>query len=121
MSRDGDNGRDSAPPSAPPLDPNSLPVLSIQPTVGPDWPMSGLGPIQTLLEGLPDPDTLDKGAWIAVFPGPHTRRRKGLVSRLFTPRTAEHVHLAVRCTALLARGYVRICADEHGTAFGQAP
>jgi len=113
--------RDSAPPSAPPLDPTALPQVSIHPSVGSDWPASGLGPILVLLEGLPDPQSVGKGAWIAVFPGPSAPRRKGIVSRLFTPRTTEHLHLAVRCTALLARGYVRICADEHGTAFGQAP
>jgi hypothetical protein len=113
--------RDSAPPSAPPLDPSALPQVSIHPSVGSDWPPSGLGPIQVLLEGLPEPESVGQGGWIAVYPGPAVRRRKGIVSRLFTPRTHEHVHLAVRCTALLARGYVRVCADDNGTAFGQAP
>ena len=116
-----DSERPSSPAPSPPLDPSASPALSIHPSVGPDWPPSGLGPIPVLLERLPDPASMDKGAWLAVFPGPAVARRKGIVSRLFTPRTTEHVHLAVRCTALLARGYVRVCADEHGTAFGQAP
>jgi hypothetical protein len=107
-------------PSVPPLEPEASPTLSIHPSIGPDWPASGLGSIESLFEGLPDPKTLDPGVWIAVFPGAPTRKR-GIVSRLLTPRTAEHVHLAVRCTALLARGYVRVCADEQGTAFGQVP
>jgi hypothetical protein len=107
-------------PSAPPLDPGARPSISIHPNIGPEWPASGLGSIETLLEGLPEPASLEQGAWIAVFPGAPARKR-GLVSRLLTPRGAEHVHLAVRCTALLARGYVRVCADEHGTAYGQVP
>jgi hypothetical protein len=106
--------------SVPPLDPRARASVTIHPSVGPDWPASGLGSVQVLLEGLPDPGNVGKGAWIAVFPGAPARKR-GLVSRLLTPRTAQHVHLAVRCTALLARGYVHVCADEHGTAFGQAP
>jgi hypothetical protein len=116
-----DSRHPSAPPSSPPLDPSALPAVSIHPSVGPEWPASGLGPIQVLLEGLPDPESVGTGAWIAVYPGPPASRRKGIVSRLFTPRTLEHVHLAVRCTALLARGYVRVCADDQGTAFGRAP
>jgi hypothetical protein len=121
MTERSDSQRPSSPPPSPPLDPDALPAVAIHPSVGPEWPASGLGPIHVLLEGLPDPGSVGKGAWIAVFPGPPAPRRKGIVSRLFTPRTMEHVHLAVRCTALLARGYVRVCADEQGTAFGQAP
>jgi|SoiMethySBSTD1v2_1073268.scaffolds.fasta_scaffold55059_2 hypothetical protein len=116
----GEKPTETAAPSTPPLDPGARASLSIHPNVGADWPASGLGPLEILCEGLPDPSTLDKGAWIAVFPGAPARKR-GLVSRLLTPRTAPHVHLAIRCTALLARGYVRVCADEHGTAFGQVP
>jgi hypothetical protein len=121
MTEASDTRHPSSPPAAPPLEPNASPSVTIHPSVGPDWPASGLGPIQVLLEGLPDPESIGKDAWIAVYPGPPASRRKGIVSRLFTPKSADHVHLAVRCTALLARGYVRVCADEHGTAFGQAP
>lgn len=66
---------------------------------------------------LPDPGTLGPGSWIALGSGPAAPRR--LFGLLGARRSG--ISLAVRCTALLARGYTDICADESGTAFGRVP
>lgn len=103
----------------PPLEPQASVGIQVHPAVGDDWPANGLGPVEPLAAQLPDPARLAPGTWVAISAG-RTARAWGLVGRLLGRRPA-HVHLAVRCTALLARGYSHVCADEADTAYGQAP
>jgi hypothetical protein len=95
-------------------------TTSIEPEVGDGWPAHGLGPVSEILALLPDPAELQPGAWIAVGSGSHDQR--GLLSRLFGSQAPRaRVHLAVRCTALLIRGYTAIAADDAGIAYGRVP
>ena len=85
------------------------------PTV--DRTSDGSGAVSELT--LEEIKALDAGSWVAVSAGsplPAT----GL-GRLLRRHKPAGVHLAVRCTALVARGYIRVCADADGTAFGQVP
>jgi hypothetical protein len=109
----------SAPLGAPPLEPRARIGVQVHPAVGEDWPADGLGPVEPLAEQLPDPTRLAPGTWVAIRPG-RDARAPGWVGRLLGRRRAR-VHVAVRCTALLARGYVHVCADQADTAYGQAP
>ena len=109
----------AAPPAfAPPLDPDAVVGVAVHPAVGEDWPEDGLGPVATLAAALPAPDEGAAGTWIAVDGG-HAARR-GVLGRLLG-RGAPRVHLAVRCTALLVRGYEDVCADAQGVAYGRVP
>lgn len=105
---------------APPLDPDAQPAVVIHPTVGADWPASGLGPVSRLAAELPAPADGEPGAWIAVDGG-RAARTSVLARLLGHGGGAPRVHLAVRCTALLARGYVDVCADARGVAYGRVP
>jgi hypothetical protein len=98
-----------------------LPVLqTIEPAVGDDWPAHGLGPVSEIVRQLPDPADLPPGARIAVGTG--MTEQRGLLSRLFSGSTPRaKVHLAVRCTALIVRGYTAVSADAAGTAYGLVP
>jgi hypothetical protein len=97
--------------------------LWIEPTLPAGWPPDGLGPLDALTGQLPAADTLPAGAWVAVraarAPG-----SRGLLARLLGSRPAE-AHLALRCTALLARGYEQVGAglDDRGqvVAWGRVP
>jgi hypothetical protein len=73
--------------------------------------------IVALSEQLPDPGTLAAGSWIAVRPGSTRSLRSWLRLRAGDERD---LHLAVRCTALLVRGYMEVCARED-VAFARAP
>ena len=107
-------------PAAPPFAPERPVAQIIEPRTGDGWPESGLGPVEEILPFLPDPSELAPGTWIAVGPGAPEPRR--FLSRLFGQSAAKaRIHLAVRCTALLVRGYTSICADRAGIAFGRAP
>jgi hypothetical protein len=100
--------------------PDRAVTTSIEPVVGDGWPAHGLGPISEILALLPDPAELPPGAWIAVGSGSHGQR--GLLSRLFGSQAPRaRVHLAVRCTALLIRGYTAVAADDAGNAYGRVP
>ena len=93
---------------------------TVEPEVGDEWPAHGLGPVSEVLPMLPDPAELPPGAWIAVGSGAGGQR--GLLSRLFSSSAPKaRVHLAVRCTALMVRGYTSIAADSAGIAYGRAP
>ncbi|MEB2313800.1 MAG: hypothetical protein OZ921_20825 [Sorangiineae bacterium] len=110
----------ATPALAPPLEPDANPAVVIHPTVGRDWPEDGLGPVERLAAELPAPGALEPGSWLAVDGG--HRPRAGVLGRLLgSPRAEPRVHLAVRCTALLARGYELVCADASGVAYGRAP
>jgi len=101
-----------------PLAPGEHASLVLHPAVGDDSDDGGLSLVGLLSEQLPDPSTLEPGSWVALDAGPAPPRKLfGLISS----RRRGGVHLAVRCTALLARGYTDICADEAGMAFGRVP
>jgi hypothetical protein len=59
--------------------------------------------VASVAAALPDPETLDPRTLVVVVPGSGS-----FVKRLFG---AKPVSRAVRCSALLARGYVDIGAD----------
>ncbi len=111
----------SAPaPLVPPFDPEASPAVVIHPTVGADWPSSGLGSVSRLATELPAPTGYAADSWIAVDGG--RASRPGMLARLLGQgASAPRVHLAVRCTALLVRGYVDVCADDAGVAYGRVP
>ena len=66
---------------------------------------------------LPDPGTLAAGT--AVVVEATALQRRGLLRRVLGDRRVP-VACAIRCTALLARGYVGIAADDDA-AWGFAP
>lgn len=104
----------------PPLDPDAVPAIVVHPAVGDDWPSSGIGPVAELAASLPAPADGEPGAWLAVDGG-HTAQRGMLGRILGRADRAPRIHVAVRCTALLARGYKNVCADVDGVAYGQVP
>jgi hypothetical protein len=98
--------------------PDGTVARRIQPEVPPDWPAHGLGPVRPIAVQLPEPAELQAGDWVALSSG-EAAVRQGLMARLLSRPASPRVHLAVRCTALLTRGYVDVRADEHGTAYGR--
>jgi hypothetical protein len=103
----------------PPLARDVAPAQVVTLTLDESWPPSGLGPARDLLDQIPHPTSLPRGAWVAVLAAePHQGRGLGRLLRRPSPPGA---HLAARCTALLLRGYANTCADAEGTAFGQVP
>jgi hypothetical protein len=86
--------------------------LELFPKLARSWPASGLGPVSAILAQLPDPGRLAAGALIVVRhaekPARGFRRALFYVRSLW--RKAPRAHAAVRCTALLARGYRDISA-----------
>jgi hypothetical protein len=87
--------------------PPSPPDLEVFPRLDRSWPAHGIGPVAVILAQLPDPSELPGGALVVVRDAakpPHGLRRlaRGLKSLWRKPPRA---HAAVRCTALLARGY----------------
>ncbi len=102
----------------PPLPPVRL---WIEPVLPADWPEDGLGPLATLTGQIPAADTVPRGTWVAVRPS--QAPPGGLLARLF--RKSRGAHLALRCTALLARGYESVGGglDAQGqeVAWGRAP
>ena len=86
------------------------------------WPSDGIGPVAKVIAQLPEPASLAPGTRVVVHA--RARRGPGVLSRLFGMRRQAHV--AVRCSALLARGYREIGAardDKTGEtiAWGIAP
>ena len=92
--------------------PAEKPDLELFPALDKTWPADGLGPVATVVAQLPDPAELRKGALVVIREsGARPRGFRGLVvsmrSLFAKPPKA---HTAVRCTALLARGYREISA-----------
>jgi hypothetical protein len=90
--------------------PVDAPDVELFPILDKSWPGDGLGPVAVIVAQLPDPASLRQGALVVVRdsgPLPKGVRRwlfamKGLFVK------PPKVHPAVRCTALLARGYREI-------------
>jgi hypothetical protein len=87
--------------------PAGKPDVDVFPALDRAWPKDGLGPIATLIAQLPDPEDLPKGSLVAVHGAGRTR--PSAIVRWLLPKPRE-VHPAVRCTALLARGYRNVGA-----------
>jgi hypothetical protein len=98
-----------------PLAPGEHAALFLHPEPGAEY---GDGLLRLLSGQLPDPSTLAPGSWVALGAGPAASRR---LFGLIAGRRRAGVPLAVRCTALLARGYTDIQADDSGVAFGRVP
>lgn len=81
--------------------------------------------IASIARALPDPSTLEPGTKVVVLGTP--KEAPSLTSRLLSAfgRGRSDVPRVMRCTALVARGYVRVGAAEdangHDRAFGHAP
>jgi hypothetical protein len=80
------------------------------------WPNDGFGPVEVVLSQLPDPTTLARGARVAIPAAakvPSPRRfleRIGRTLLRIAGQKPPRISLAVRCTALLARGYTEVGA-----------
>src|SRR5256885_8947796 len=81
--------------------------LELFPALDRTWPADGLGPVATLLAQLPDPSELGAGALVVVRDAARPPRgfRRALRKIASLWRKPPRAHAAVRCTALLARGY----------------
>jgi len=88
------------------------PDLELYPTFDKSWPADGLGPVATILSQLPDPAELVAGALVLVRETEKPPQGLWRVARGVTGlwRKLPRAHVAVRCTALLARGYRDIAA-----------
>lgn len=95
-----------------PLDPAALVALSLHASFD-----GGRVTLAQVVGQLPDPQELPAGAWVSLDGGSAPPR--GLWQRLRGAAPAE-IELALRCTALFARGYVRVCA-ANGVAYAQVP
>jgi hypothetical protein len=107
--------RPPAPPAAPPLA-----ALLRPPPLDASWPSHGIGPVLIVFDALPSPEQYEPGAWVGLLadpPAPAGWRR------FLGPRRS--VHRAVRCAALLARGYEEVGAgvdaEGHDVAWGRVP
>jgi hypothetical protein len=93
--------------------PRRHPDHELYPELDPAWPADGFGPVATLAAQLPDPLDLPAGALVLVHET--GRRERGFgraVAFLAFWRRRRRAHAAVRCAALLARGYVDIGAAQ---------
>jgi hypothetical protein len=83
------------------------PDLEVFPRLDARWPANGLGPVAVVLSQLPDPTDLANDALVIVREsGPPARGFSRVVRQIGALwRKAPRAHAAVRCTALLARGY----------------
>jgi len=70
-----------------------------------------------VVDQIPSAQTLPRGTRVVVAP---TAMRRGGVLRRLLRQGSVPVSRAVRCTALLVRGYVDIGADD-GAAWGITP
>lgn len=87
--------------------PAEKPDVELFPILDKNWPSDGLGPVAVIVAQLPAPSELRKGALVIVREsGP---RPKGFAAWVAPLKALfakpPKVHAAVRCTALLARGY----------------
>jgi hypothetical protein len=92
--------------------PSEKPDLELFPILDRTWPADGLGPVAAIVAQLPDPADLRRGALVVVREsGPRPKGFRGLLASLAGLFTKPpKAHPAVRCTALLARGYREISA-----------
>jgi hypothetical protein len=82
--------------------PAGRPDVDVRPRLDRSWPKDGFGPIATIIALLPDPDGLAERTLVVVRGSDRARPIRLL--RWLLPKRRE-AHPAVRCTALLARGY----------------
>jgi hypothetical protein len=75
--------------------------------------------VQSIIEALPDPESLDVGD-LVLLPAELAGGRSFAKSVLRVFGRAKTVPVAFRCSALVARGYVRVGADDD-LAWGYAP
>jgi hypothetical protein len=99
-------------PDGAPFLPSEPPEVELFPVLDRSWPAHGLGPVAVIVAQLPDPADLPPGALVVVRdaakpPRGFRRFARGIRSLFRKPPKA---HAAVRCTALLARGYRDIAA-----------
>jgi hypothetical protein len=92
--------------------PAEKPDLELFPVLDRAWPADGLGPVAAIVAQLPDPADLRRGALVVVREsGPRSKGfRQWLASLKALFAKPAKAHPAVRCTALLARGYREISA-----------
>jgi hypothetical protein len=106
------------PPSPPAVPP--LAALLRPPPLDRSWPSDGLGPALVVFDALPPPEQYEPGAWVGLLAEPEPAQGWG---RFLGARRA--VHRAVRCAALLARGYEEVGAGVDGegrdVAWGRVP
>lgn len=111
----------TAAPSRPPA-PTAPPLAALlrPPPLERSWPSHGLGPVLLVFDALPAPDQYEPGVWVGLLAEPPPPEGWG---RWLGPRRS--VHRAVRCAALLARGYEDVGAglDAEGrdVAWGRVP
>jgi hypothetical protein len=98
--------------------PAAKPDVELFPLLDRTWPNDGLGSVAVIAAQLPDPAELPDGALVVIREsGPRPRGFRGWlvsVKYLFSPPAKAHP--AVRCTALLARGYREISASATSRA-----
>ncbi|HMI89500.1 MAG TPA: hypothetical protein VK550_35740 [Polyangiaceae bacterium] len=93
--------------------PTEKPDVELFPILDRAWPADGLGPVSVIVAQLPDPADLRTGALVVVREsGPRPKGFRGWLASLKALFSKPpKAHAAVRCTALLARGYREIsCA-----------
>jgi hypothetical protein len=90
--------------------PSEKPDLEVFPILDRTWPADGLGPVAVIVAQLPDPADLRAGALVMVREsGARPKGFRGLLASLKALfAKPPQAHSAVRCTALLARGYREI-------------
>jgi hypothetical protein len=90
--------------------PTEKPDVEVFPILDRTWPADGLGPVAVIVAQLPDPADLRAGALVLVREsGARPKGFRGLLASLKALFTKPpKAHPAVRCTALLARGYIEI-------------
>jgi hypothetical protein len=88
--------------------PERRPDWELFPELSAVWPLDGFGPVATVAAQLPDPHELAAGSLVVVHET--GRRVRGLRRLLAFWKRKPRAHAAVRCTALLARGYLEIGA-----------
>ena len=79
-------------------------------------PKAGAPSLLELASELPDPVSLAPGSWLEVSRGTSQARGWLRVKR----SSGSGVDLALRCSALLLRGYIEICAEDD-VAWGRVP
>lgn len=97
---------------APPTEP---PDFELFPILDRNWPSDGLGAVAVIVAQLPDPSDLREGALVFVREtGPRPKGFRGWLAAVSSMwKKPPKAHPAVRCTALLARGYREISAAPH--------
>jgi hypothetical protein len=87
--------------------PAGKPDIDVFPSLDRMWPKDGMGPIAAVIAQLPNPEDLPIGTLVTVHGS--GRARPNAHVRWLLPKRRE-VHPAVRCTALLARGFKNVGA-----------